>query len=71
MKSASLGNPAPEMKFKVGDKIRKALTEEQARTLLNKAKEYDWEWYPHCTIALYTGMGNGELFALISMIRVK
>jgi len=57
-------NPAPEMKFKVGDKIRKVLTEEQARTLLNKAKEYDWEWYPHCTTALYTGMRNGELFAL-------
>jgi len=40
------------------------LTEPQTRTLLSKAKEYDWEWYPHCAMALYTGMRNGELFSL-------
>ena len=57
-------NPTPEMKFRVGDKIKKVLTEEQARILLEKAKAYDWEWYPHIAMALYTGMRNGELYSL-------
>jgi integrase len=57
-------NPTPDIKFKIQDKIRKVLTETQARSLLAKAKEFDWEWYPHCAMALYTGMRNGELFAL-------
>jgi integrase len=57
-------NPTPEMKFRTGDKIKRVLTEEQARTLLQKAKEYNWEWYPHVATALYTGMRNGELYAL-------
>lgn len=57
-------NPTPEMKFKTGDKIRRVLTEEQVRILLEKAKQFDWEWYPHVAMALYTGMRNGELYAL-------
>ena len=57
-------NPAPEMKFRIGDKIKEVLTEEQVSTFLNRAKEYDIEWYPHWCLALYTGMRNGELFAL-------
>jgi integrase len=57
-------NPVPEMKFRTGDKIRKALTEDQVRTLLDKAKEYRWEWYPHVAMALYTGMRNGELYSV-------
>jgi integrase len=57
-------NPTPEMKFCVGDKIKRVLTEPQAETLLNKAKEYGWEWYPHVATAIYTGMRNGELYAL-------
>jgi integrase len=57
-------NPTPDLKFRVGDKIRKVLTEEQVRVLLNKAKEFNWEWYPHVTTAIYTGMRNGELYAL-------
>ena len=57
-------NPTPEMKFRTGDKIRRVLTEEQVRTLLEKAKLYEWEWYPHVAMALYTGMRNGELYAL-------
>jgi integrase len=57
-------NPAPDMKFRTGDKIKRVLTEPQVETLLNKAKEYDWEWYPHVAMALYTGMRNGELYAL-------
>ncbi len=57
-------NPTPEMKFRVGDKIKKVLTEEQVRILLNKAKEFNWEWYPHVATAVYTGLRNGELYAL-------
>jgi integrase len=57
-------NPAPDMKFRTGDKIKRVLTEDQARTLLERAKEYNWEWYPHIATALYTGMRNGEIYAL-------
>ena len=57
-------NPTPEMKFKFGDKIKRVLTEPQVEILLNKAKEYDWAWYPHVAMAVYTGMRNGELYAL-------
>lgn len=57
-------NPTPTMKFRTGDKIKKVLTASQAETLLNKGKELDSVWYPHWTMALYTGMRNGELHAL-------
>lgn len=57
-------NPTPEMKFRTGDKIKKVLTEAQVRVLLNKAKEYDWEWYPIVATAIYTGLRSGELYAL-------
>ena len=57
-------NPTPDMKFRIGHKIKKVLTEEQVGIFLNRAKEYDMEWYPHWCLALYTGMRNGELYAL-------
>ena len=57
-------NPTPQLKFKVGDKIQKVLTEDQARMLLLKSKEQNWKWYPHYLVALYTGMRSGELYAL-------
>jgi len=57
-------NPVPQMKFRVGDKIKKVLTWNQASTLLNKAREMDHEWYPIWASAVYTGMRNGELYAL-------
>tara|TARA_B100001248_G_scaffold165189_1_gene124904 strand:- start:170 stop:1270 length:1101 start_codon:yes stop_codon:yes gene_type:complete len=57
-------NPTPEMKFRVGDKIKKVLTLDQVRLFLNKARELDVEWYPHWCFAVYTGMRNGELYAL-------
>jgi len=57
-------NPAPEMKFRIGDKIKKVLTEDQVRLFLNKAKEYNSEWYYHWCTAVYTGMRSGELYAL-------
>jgi len=57
-------NPSPMMKFKLGDKIKAVLTEDQAKHLLFKAKELNWEWYYHYALALYTGMRTGELYAL-------
>ena len=57
-------NPTPLMKFKICNKIKQVLKEEQVRILLNTAKEMNVEWYPHWALALYTGMRNGELYAL-------
>ena len=57
-------NPAPKMNFRQNNKIKKVLTEEQVRTFLNKAKELDWEWYPHWSTAIYTGCRSGELYSL-------
>lgn len=57
-------NPAPNMAFKVGDKIKKVLTEEQMRTLLTKARALNWPWFPHYSMAVYTGMRSGEMYAL-------
>lgn len=57
-------NPTPLIKFKVSDKIKAVLNEEQIVHLLRKAQEQDWHWYSHYAVALYTGMRNGELYAL-------
>ncbi len=57
-------NPSPNIRFKVGNKIKKVLTEEQARLLLETAKQYEHEWYYHWALALYTGMRNGEMYSL-------
>ena len=57
-------NPAPTMHFRMGDKIRKVLTEDQVKTFLEKAKLFNSEWYPIWAAAVYTGMRNGELYAL-------
>ncbi|MDC1175539.1 site-specific integrase [Bacteriovoracaceae bacterium] len=57
-------NPTPRMKFRVGDKIKTVLKEDQIKVLLSHAKEMNSEWYPIWATALYTGMRNGELYAL-------
>lgn len=57
-------NPTPQLKFKVNDKIKAVLNEDQIVTLLRKAQEFDWHWYPHYTVAIFTGMRNGEMYAL-------
>lgn len=57
-------NPTPKLAFRVGDKIKKVLTSEQVKTFLNAAKDLQSPWYPLWTTALYTGMRNGELYAL-------
>ena len=57
-------NPAPQIKFKKSEKIKSVLTEPQMSLLLNKAREFENEWYYHWAMALYTGMRSGELYAL-------
>lgn len=57
-------NPTPDLKIRIGDKIKRVLTEPQIRILLEKARDLDIEWYPHWSLAIYTGMRNGELYAL-------
>lgn len=57
-------NPTPQMKFRIVTKIKKCLNLEQIRHFLNKAKDMSSEWYPVWTVAIYTGMRNGELYAL-------
>lgn len=57
-------NPTPVIRFKISDKIRQGLNEQQIIFLLQKAQELNWPWYPHYTLAVYTGMRNGELYAL-------
>jgi integrase len=57
-------NPSPAMKFKIGRKLEEVLTEPQVEMFLNQAKLMDVEWYPIWCTALYTGMRNGELYAL-------
>jgi integrase len=57
-------NPTPLLKFKIQDKIKNVLDENQILQLLMKSQELNWEWYPHYAVALYTGMRNGELYAL-------
>lgn len=57
-------NPTPRLQFRMPVKIKPVLTSAQAKTLLEKAKQYDHEWYPIWTAALYTGMRTGELHAL-------
>jgi integrase len=57
-------DPTPKIKFKVNEKIKTVLNEEQILTLLRRAQELEWEWYPHYATALYTGLRSGELFAL-------
>lgn len=57
-------NPTPTIKFKINEKIKSVLNEEQILILLQKAQELEWEWYPHYAVGLYTGLRSGEMYAL-------
>jgi integrase len=57
-------NPTPMIKFKISDKIKSVLNEDQIVSLLRKAQEQEWEWYYHYAVGLYTGLRSGEMFAL-------
>lgn len=57
-------NPTPKFRFKISEKVKRVLTEEQIRVFLSKAKEFGSEWFEHWAVAVYTGMRSGELYAL-------
>ena len=57
-------NPVPRISFRFGQKQKKFLTEPQVKMFLAKAKEFDSPWYYHWLLAVYTGLRNGELYAL-------
>ncbi len=57
-------DPCPRLKFKKSEKIKKVLTESEIRIFLQKAKEVNHEWFSVWTLACYTGLRNGELYAL-------
>lgn len=57
-------DPCPRLKFKRSEKIKKVLTEKQLKHLLSKALELNNPWFHVWTLACYTGMRNGELYAL-------
>ncbi|MBY0515380.1 MAG: site-specific integrase [Bacteriovoracaceae bacterium] len=54
-------NPAPEIKFSVGQKLEDVLSETEAKLFLQKAKEYNDELYPLWRFALLTGMRSSEI----------
>lgn len=57
-------DPCPKLKFKKNEKIKKMLTEDEIRILLSKAREENHEWFYVWALACYTGLRNGELYAL-------
>lgn len=57
-------NPTPKLKFKISKKINAVLNLDQIEALLRFAQEQKWDWYPHYAVAVFTGMRNGELYAL-------
>ena len=57
-------NPTPVIKFKLSEKIKSVLNEEQIIMLLRRSQELDWEWYYHYAVGLYTGLRSGEMYAL-------
>ncbi|MDC1174656.1 tyrosine-type recombinase/integrase [Bacteriovoracaceae bacterium] len=57
-------DPSPKLKFKTNEKIKKVLTENQIKTFIKAAKLQNNPWFPIWVMACYTGMRNGELFAL-------
>ena len=57
-------NPSPTVRFKIGEKIKAFLKEDEVKCLLQRAKELNHPWRYHWAVAIYTGLRNGELFAL-------
>ena len=57
-------DPSPKLKFKMGEKIKLVLKESEVKTLLKRARNLDNRWFPIWALACFTGMRNGELFAL-------
>jgi len=59
-----LRDPTPKLKFKKNLKIKSVLKEKEISYLLRMAKERNHPWFPIWALACYTGLRNGELYAL-------
>lgn len=59
-----LRDPSPKLKFKLNLKIKTVLREKEISDFLKFAREDHNPWYPIWSVAIYTGLRNGELFAL-------
>lgn len=57
-------NPTPRIKHERVDKVDNVLNLAQAKKLVSDAFHQEIFWAPHWALALYTGMRNGELYAL-------
>ena len=57
-------NPAMGIKVTIPAPKQKVLTSEEADKLLREGKLCNHRFYPHWAIALFTGMRNGEIYAL-------
>ena len=57
-------NPARGIKVKVPSSEQKVLTSDEANKLLKEAKLCNHRFYFHWAVALFTGMRNGEIYAL-------
>ena len=57
-------NPAKGIKIKLPSPEQKVLTSEEADKLLKEAHVCNHRFYPHWAVALFTGMRNGEIYAL-------
>ena len=57
-------DPTPKLRFKVGEKIKKVLAENEVKIFLKEAREQSHPWFSIWAIACFTGMRNGELYAL-------
>jgi integrase len=59
-----IGDPTPKLTFKNNLKIKRVLKEHEIHFLLKSAREKKHPWFLIWAVALYTGMRNGELYAL-------
>ena len=57
-------NPAMGISIKIPPAKKKVINSNEANILLRIAKECNHRFYYHWTFALFTGMRNGELYAL-------
>ena len=57
-------NPAIGIQVRVPAPKQKVLTSQEADTLLREAQACQHRFYPHWAVALFTGMRNGEIYAL-------
>lgn len=57
-------NPATGLRVKIPAKAKKVLSASEANELLVRAKECDHRFYSIWAFALFTGMRNGEIYAI-------